>query len=377
MTEQQPDLFADDLAAWTAVVTNLLITRLDAAGRPSARELLRVVEGQIGFKARWVFDAAVAGCAHLPHIRAADRAYFASMIQDGSVAGALRGEGAAEAETVSTIDVLLRQSAVYRSSSAFREMIQFMGRFKNYSPYNNMHVRLQNPGCGFFSTQKDWAEKHGRVLVEDARPMLILAPMHPVLLVYALDQTTGPPLPQKLLDFARFEGAWLPRWLENLSENARRYRIRVEFKNLSSTFGGFAALHHGSDGWKRRIVVHSGLDEPSRFGVLVHEMGHVLLGHLDADEDHWWPSRLNLSKTVVETEAEAVAHIVATRFGLKGDSAAYLSGYVKDGVVPQAVSVDHIAKVAGRIEQMAQGLLVAPKPRPPKPPRTAQRKAAA
>jgi hypothetical protein len=31
-----------------------------------------------------------------------------------------------------------------------------------------------------------------------------------VLLVYDLDQTDGPPLPQKLLEFARFEGEWQP-----------------------------------------------------------------------------------------------------------------------------------------------------------------------
>ena len=35
-------------------------------------------------------------------------------------------------------------------------------------------------------------EHFGRKLKEDARPMLILAPMHPVLTVYELDQTEGP-----------------------------------------------------------------------------------------------------------------------------------------------------------------------------------------
>jgi hypothetical protein len=63
-------------------------------------------------------------------------------------------------------------------------------------------------------------------------------------------------------------------------------------------------------------------------------------------------------------EAEATAHIVASRFGFQGGSAAYLSGYINDEAVPAAVSVDHIAKVAGRIEQMAHGLLPAPRTRP-------------
>jgi hypothetical protein len=35
--------------------------------------------------------------------------------------------------------------------------------------------------------------------------MLILAPMHPVLLVYELDQTEGAPLPAHLTEFAHFD----------------------------------------------------------------------------------------------------------------------------------------------------------------------------
>jgi len=40
-----------------------------------------------------------------------------------------------------------------------------------------MLVRLQNPTCGFYATERDWDDRFGRNLKEDARPMLILAPM--------------------------------------------------------------------------------------------------------------------------------------------------------------------------------------------------------
>lgn len=369
MSAAERDLFAVSPESLRPAVVELLANRVEEAGRPSARELLHTVERRICLDARWAFKDAVNDCSRLSKLRGADREYFAGMIKDGSVDAALRGEGAAAEEVISTIDALLRQSAVYRTSKAFREMITFMGRFRNYSPYNNMLVRLQNPSCSFFATARDWRDKHRRSLVKDARPMLILAPMHPVLLVYDLDQTDGPPLPQKLLEFARFEGRFEARWLRNLVENAARYRIEVEFRHLSSTLGGFAAVHLGSADWKRRIVVHSGLDEPSSFGVLAHEMGHVLLGHLGGDDDHWWPSRLSLEKNTVEVEAEAVAHIVTMRFGLRGASDAYLSGYVADAAVPTAVSLDYIAKVAGRIEQMGKELLPAPRPKPPRAPR--------
>src|SRR5437773_10718864 len=107
-----------------------------------------------------------------------------------------------------------------------------------------------------------------------------------------------------------------------------------------------------------RIVVHSGLDETSRFGVLCHELAHVLSGHLGCDWDQWWPARGNLDHATVEIEAEAAAYIVASRFGLSGSSAAYLSRHLKDqAVVPPTVSLDTIAKVAGYIERMARELM--------------------
>src|SRR5208282_5062617 len=116
----------------------------------------------------------------------------------------------------------------------------------------------------------------------------------------------------------------------------------VDFKPLSSTYGGFATRLREGLPWKMRIVVHDGLDPPSRFGVLCHEVAHVLLGDLGSDYDRWWPARSNLDHHAVEIEAEAVAHIVTTRFGLAGTSASYLSGYTKDAALPPSVSLDTI-----------------------------------
>ena len=56
--------------------------------------------------------------------------------------------------------------------------------------------------------QKNWNEKFKRSLKEDARPMLIIAPKHPVMLVYDLDQTEGKELPEELTRFSKFEGEW-------------------------------------------------------------------------------------------------------------------------------------------------------------------------
>ena len=87
-----------------------------------------------------------------------------------------------------------------------------------------------------------------------------------------------------------------------------------------------------------RIVVHSGLDDPSRFGVMCHELAHVLLGHLGNDDDRWWPNRWALDLGSIEVEAEAAAFIATWRLGLRGSSARYVSRYMPAGEVPQGIS---------------------------------------
>lgn len=342
-------------------LTDFIINLLQSLRQPSAQELLDLVEKELGIEARWDLEEVVSKLARNPNVLTRfNREYLQSMIESGSLAEAIGGKGKTARNIESTIDDLLRKSKLYRSSEAFKEMINFMGRFREYAPYNNLLVKVQNPSCGFYATGKDWEKKFHRVLKEDARPMLILAPMHPVMLVYDLDQTEGE-LPFQIKNFAHFDGQWNPEWMSHLLENAKRHRIRVDFKTLSSTHGGFATITRGTNDWKMRIAVHAELNEPSRFGVLCHEMAHILLGHLGTDKDNWWPSRINLTRRTVEIEAEAVAFIVTNRLELTGHSAAYLSRYLTDGRIPSSVSLDFIAKVSGKIERMATELIPAPK----------------
>jgi hypothetical protein len=164
--------------------------------QPSAWDIVSFIEREFGWKARWIVKAAVEGLKSTPTSKEAWRSYVDSLINSGDLEAALRGLEAPKNEVTSSIDSLLRQSSVYRDSVQFREMVVFMAKFKAYAPYNNMLVRIQNPTCSFYATERDWRDRFKRGLKEDAHPMLILAPMHPVMLVYALDQTEGPdPLP--------------------------------------------------------------------------------------------------------------------------------------------------------------------------------------
>lgn len=338
------------------VVLELLRTR----HQPSAWELLKEIETRVGLEGRWELLAVLEELEQDKHVTDAWREYCRSTRKSEDLAAALRGTEAPKKQITSTIDSLLRQSTAYRGSKEFQDMVSFMGGFRDYAPFNNMLVRLQNPTCSFYATEPDWRKRFERTLKEDARPMLILAPMHPVMLVYDLDQTEGPPLPKELNEFAKFEGEWKADWLARMVTNASVHdKIRVDFKPLSSTNAGFATIVEGAGSSKMRIAVHDALDEPSRFGTLCHELAHIHLGHLGSDKDRWWPSRTELNHRTMEIEAEATAFIVTSRFGLQGASAHYVSMHLGYDSMPPSVSLDLVAKVAGRLGKMARETLAA------------------
>ena len=155
---------------------------LAKARQPSARELVAELDRAIGIVARWDLEGVLASLVGDDDLTRAQQEYLSWLLEGEDLLAALRGKGAPDREAVSTIDSLLQASRNYRQSTDFQEMIGFMGRFRDYAPYNNMLVRIQNPACSFYATASDWQKRFGRMLIEDARPMLILAPMHPVML---------------------------------------------------------------------------------------------------------------------------------------------------------------------------------------------------
>lgn len=142
------------------------------------------------------------------------------MLEDRSLDRAIAGKDKSQdrREVNIGIDRLVENSLKHRSSKDFQEMIGFMGKFREYAPYNNMLVRGQNPSCSFYATASDWQKRFKRSIKEDTRPMLILAPMHPVMLVYDVDQTEGKDLPSSLTEFSKFHGELNDNWLEKLTD---------------------------------------------------------------------------------------------------------------------------------------------------------------
>jgi hypothetical protein len=103
------------------------------------------------------------------------------------------------------------------------------------------------------------------------------------------------------------------------------------------------------------ILLNSKHSETQKLGTLVHELAHVLCGHLGADRENKIAERKGLTKQIREFEAEAVAYLVTDRLGIDIGSAGYLSGYLSSAKAIPEYSLDMVLKVAGKIELMMLG----------------------
>ncbi|HEX4119406.1 MAG TPA: hypothetical protein VH619_02165 [Verrucomicrobiae bacterium] len=323
----------------------------------SAAELVRAIQEEIGWPARLVLPSILdelRGSRELPD---AGRKYLRYTLSGGEMTQALAEGATPDQEHQSSLDQLFGRSRRFRRSRKFAEAVEFVAKFPEYSPFNNMLAYLQNPMATYFATARHWHKAFGRSVKEDARGMVLLAPRTPVLLVYDIGDTEGPPLPDKMRVFSETPGRFNPAILDRTIKNAQRDRIRIERKPMGQLRGGFATTRMNDSASKMRIGLREDLDAPAAYSVLCHELAHIYLGHVGADLDGWWPYRVSLTEAVAEIEAESVAYIICRRANLETRSVEYLSSYVEDNSDIDAISLDLVSRVAGRIEDMGRRLM--------------------
>jgi hypothetical protein len=323
----------------------------------SPAELVRGLEEHVGWPARHVVLAVLAALRAKKDLPPADRKFLNYTLADGAVREALAGGAGPNAEHQSSLDELFSHSRRYRRSAKFAEAVEFISKFRDYSPFNNMLVFLQNPLTAYFATASHWQKAFRRTIKDEARGLVILAPRTPVLIVYDIDDTEGPPLPGKLQVFTQTSGPFNPIILDRTLKNCERDQIQIERKTMGALRGGFATARVQHKMYKMRIALREELAPAAAYAVLCHELAHIYLGHLGADKEGWWPYRLNLPHAATEIEAEAVAHIVCRRAGLRTHSAEYLASFVEDETDLESISLDLVSRVAARVEDMGGRLL--------------------
>jgi hypothetical protein len=84
----------------------------------------------------------------------------------------------------SAVEALFDAVRQYRPSVKFMELLNFMARFRRYSPYNCLLLHVQNSKLDCAATRRQWERDFRRQVNGDARPYVILTPMGPVRFVY-------------------------------------------------------------------------------------------------------------------------------------------------------------------------------------------------
>jgi hypothetical protein len=241
--------------------------------------------------------------------------------------------------TRDSLDELIVSAQSYRNGPELLELFEFVGKFPYLAPFNAMLVHIQNRGVQYALRASQWREKYGRQLLPGARPYIILWPMSPVEFVFDLSDTVPiEPAVDQIPDLARnpfpAKGKVPSKIMRRMLENAPRRRIRIEYQDGGTGLAGSIVRRPGPE-TDFLITLNHKLSETQRFGVLVHELGHLFCGHLGITHEKLWSERGPLSLQTREFEAEAVAHLVSQRLHVDIGAHVYLSGYLSgDATLP-------------------------------------------
>ena len=147
------------------------------------------------------------------------------------------------------VDELLQLTAQYRSGKDYVELLQFIRRFRQYSPYNGMLIHMQKPGSRYVAPAGRWLDKWRRTIRIGARPMVILQPMGPVLFVFDVTDTEplpdAPSLPPDIDRPFEVRAGTVRDEFANLVENAKRDGIRVNSVDHGSQSAGSIQTRSG------------------------------------------------------------------------------------------------------------------------------------
>lgn len=278
------------------------------------------------------------------------------------------------------------------TSERYREYLNTMAKFHNYSFNNTLLIAMQRPDATLVAGYQAWRKKFNRHVLRGEKGIQIISPApirekeevekidpetnelilkangqpeteiiehviprFKVATVFDVSQTEGEPLPDlggadltgQVADFTVFMEA-----IRNVSP------VPIRFAEIEGTSHGY---YHNTD---KEIVIKSGMSESQTMKTAIHEVTHALLHDRDLMEEQG----VEKDKMTKEVEAESVAYIVCQHLGLDSSeySFPYIAGWSSDRDMKELrTSMDLIRKTAGDfIENMAGQLHVLQKEHP-------------
>jgi antirestriction protein ArdC len=244
-----------------------------------------------------------------------------------------------------SLDTLAKAVGDVRASEAFKAYLAVQARFHRYSWHNSMLIAMQRPDATRVAGYRAW-QSLGRQVCKGERGIMIFAPCpwkretddgeteqgiyFRAVHVFDVGQTDGKDLPD--VDVPTVDTA-SDDLLAKLQHVADQRGIAVNFAKLS---GGLFGVSKGGT-----IDVDNGHATGQQAKTLAHELAHEALHKTD---------RTGLTRSVAELEAESVAYVVCTHFGLDVEVRAsrYIALWDGDSKALRA-SLERIASTARNI----------------------------
>ena len=273
-----------------------------------------------------------------------------------------------------SLDELFLLTQQYRSSQSYRNLIDFIAKFRFYSPYNAMLVHMQMPGARFVRTPSQWLKDYNHTIKPGARALVILRPGGPVQFVFDVSDTLSlpgaKPLPPEVTSPFEVRGGKINGELDCLTRNAVRDGISIFIQEAGAQRAGSIASVHSDRELpfqisrfpqryafipeRYELLLNRTHSPEAQFATAVHELGHLYCGHRGTNNPAWWPDRRGLGLQEREFEAESVSYLVCRRFGIDTPSEQYLDGYLAANQQVPDISLEAVLVSAKLIEEMAR-----------------------
>ncbi len=238
-------------------------------------------------------------------------------------------------------------------SERYKNYLQVMSKFYNYSFNNTLLIAMQKPGATLIAGYNSWKNNFQRQVKRGEKGIKILAPAPYKIkkMVERIDPNTqkpvlgkdGKPLMQEIelkipsfkvvsvFDVSQTEGKELPSiGVDELTGDVEQYADFFKAAKLAAPVPvDFEKIESGAKGYysqtDKRIAINEGMSELQNIKTLIHETAHAKLHDIDLNAP---PEKQadRPDRRTREVEAESIAYTVCQHYGL--DTSDYSFGYI-------------------------------------------------
>lgn len=238
-------------------------------------------------------------------------------------------------------------------SDRFKEYLQVMSKFHNYSFNNTLLIAMQKPDATLVAGYNSWKNLFGRQVARGAKGIKVLAPSPYKIKkeVDKIDPQTQKPVVDKngkpvkeeteitvpafkvvsVFDVSQTEGKELPTiGVDELTGDVEQYNDFFKAAELAAPVPvGFENIKSGAKGYysqtDKRIAINEGMSELQNLKTLIHETAHAKLHDIDLNAP---PEKQadRPDRRTREVQAESIAYAVCQHYGL--DTSDYSFSYV-------------------------------------------------